>query len=84
MRPPAEDRDPCALQLPDHQFRVVAGHARMGEAGQIGIVDRDAVDGVGQVPQSRPQDEPERHRLRPRAGLDQIDKGGVVGHRITS
>ena len=62
MRPPAKGRDTHPFQITHHQFGVVAGHARMGKAGQIGIVGGNALHCPCQMPKTGPQDQPQTNR----------------------
>ena len=79
VRPPAEHRHARALEPPDHQPRVVPRHPGVREVRQLGIVDRHAVDRVGQVAEARAEHQPERDRLGAGAGADDLD-----GSRITA
>jgi hypothetical protein len=51
MRAAPEDGDAGALKIADDELGIVARHPRMGKARQLGVVDRSAVDLVGQVPE---------------------------------
>jgi hypothetical protein len=75
MRAAAEDGDAGALQIADDELGVVARHPRMGKARQVGVVDRNAVDLVGQMPEPEPRTRPIFGRSTPGAVADQ---GGEV------
>ncbi len=81
MRPTAEDGDAHAFKIADHQFGVVARHARMGKSGQIGIVDGGAVHRVGQMAKPRPKDQTDADRRIACARPDQI--GEVTQRSLT-
>jgi len=53
----AEDGHADAFQIADHEVGVVAGHACMGKARQVGIGDGDAVHGMGQMAKARAEDQ---------------------------
>ncbi len=55
----AEDRDPHAFEVADDELGLVAGDAGMGKPGQVGIVDRHAVDRSGEVAEAGAQHEAE-------------------------
>jgi hypothetical protein len=75
MRAAAEDGDASALQIADDEFRVVARDARVRETGQVGVVDGDTVDLLGEVAEAGAEDEAEARRDVPGAVADQ---GGEI------
>ena len=66
----AEDRHAHAFEVADDELRLVAGHAGMGKARQVGVVDGDAVDRAGQVAEPGAEHEADGDGGRAGAGAD--------------
>ena len=66
----AEHGDAHAFQIADHQMGVVARNADMRKARQIGVGDCCALHRLGQMAQTRAEDQAEFDRGGPCAGLD--------------